>query len=567
VTATIDPAVVQIELGLVDPPPPEPPRDVPPPDPAELRRLLVATGLALPVVALATVPAWQFPQWSWIALNLVAPVAVWGAWPFHADAVRSLRRGRPSPDLLVSLAALTALGWSLHALLTGAGTPYLEVAAGVPALALAARCAADRAARVAGAGTVVPEIGRIAGVLVPVVVTLAVGALGFWLGAGAGTAVAVPAALAVLVAGCPAVLVLAAPVALLTGAERAARSGARFTSPDALAAARRVDAVVLPTAGTLTSGRMIVHRVRPLPGGVAGEALRLAGAVHQDCTDPIGSALVAAAIAEHGALPCVSEFDLLPGLGVRGLVSELDGDVVKAHAVLAGRPELLTAHGVELPDALGDALAATDADGAVGIVVAWDGRARAVIALVADLCPGSAAAVARLRAMGVRPVLVTRDGPAEAARVAADVGIAREDVVAEVPAGLRAERVRALQAAGRVVAAVGDGRGDAAALATADLGIATGSGGAPLVLSSGELPLVVAALRLARRVVGTVRVNLGWAMAVHAAALPAAAVGLLDPVLAGLAVALAAGVAVVTGLVCLGAHRDDHSSPIRATDR
>jgi Cu+-exporting ATPase len=286
-----------------------------------------------------------------------------------------------------------------------------------------------------------------------------------------------------------------------------------------LASIRHVDTVVLAGTGALTSGRMSLQTVYPAAGVDPGEALRMAGAVGQDAADPIGAELAAAARIAHGELPGVSEFDDLPELGARGLVSELDGEIVRAHAVLLGRPALLAEHGVDLPDELATAVAAAHAEGVTAVVVAWDGTARAVLTLAATVRPGGAAAVARLRALGMRPVLVTRDEAAVAARIAVAVGIGAADVEAGTAP---AAGIRALQADGRVVLVVGPGSTGAAALTMADLDLA------------------VDAVRLARRTLSVIRWNLGLAVAPTAAALPVAVGGLLSPGIAGAALVVSA---------------------------
>ncbi len=514
--------------------------------PDELRqRLLVCTALAAPVVAMSLVPALQFTHWQWIALALAAPVVAWGALPFHRSTATDLRHGVATADTLVSISTVAALGWSLYALLFGgAGTPgtvqpfdltparidalYLGVAAAVTALALAGRYAEVRAALHRPAD-------RAAGVFVPIVLALALGTLGFWLGTGGGTAPACAAAVAVLIIACPCASGLAAPMALLAATARGARLGILLTGR-AAAAGRRVDTVALAGTGTLTTGRMSLHAVHPVEGIDPDEALRMAGAVEDGSRQPIGAAIAAAARERLGELPGVSEFDSLPGLGVRGLVSELvDGDIVRAHAVLVGRPALLDEHGVDLPVELATALADAEADGATAVAVAWDGAARAVLTLGGTVRPGSTAAVARLRALGLRPLVVAGNSVAAATRPARAVGIT------EVVPGGEIACVRALQAEGRIVAVVGDGRHDAAALATADLGIAIGPDAAILA--------AVDAIRLSRRTHTVIRVGLFWAFAGTVAALPIAAAGLLNPVIAALVTALPAVLVVAGGLL------------------
>ena len=458
-------------------------------DPVEesRRRLLISTALALPVGALSTVPAWQFTHWQWIALTLTAPVVVWGAWPFHKAAGEHLRHGTATVDTPVSIGTPAALGWSLYALLTGTEAAlYLAVAAGGTVLALTGRYFAAR---------VGPDVGpadRVAAAYTAVLVAVAVGTLGFWLGSGGGGAAAVG------------VLILAG-----TGALGLATPAALAGWPRELGPIRRVDTVVVG-AGALTSG-MSLHSTA---GADAGEALRLAGAVGQNAPDPVSAALRAAATAQHGELPGVSEFDDLPGLGIRGLVSELDGEIVRAHAVLVGRPALLVEHGVDVPHELADAVGAAYAEGTTPVVVAWDGTARAVLALTDTVRPGTVAAVARLRKLRIRLVLVTGVDAPVAARLAAAVGIDPADAVTEP-----------VHADGHVVV-VGDGSPDALA----------------------DLPTAVTAIGHARRTLRAIRWNLGLAVAPTAAALPVAAAGQLSPAIAGLAMLLSAGFVAVNSL-------------------
>ena len=393
---------------------------------------------------------------------------------------------------------------------------------------------------------------RVSGVFVPVVIAVAVATLAFWLGNGAGASAAFTAAVAVLIIACPCALGLATPTALLVGTGRGAQLGVLIKGPEVLESTRRVDTVVLDKTGTLTTGQMAVHRV--VTSGDELDALRMAASVEQGSEHPVGRAIVAAARERLGALPDVAEFDNAPGLGVRGVVSELAGDVIVAHAVLVGTPALLTTYGIELPAALTEAVDATRAEGRTAVVVAWDGVARAVLAVGDTVAAGSAAAVGRLRALGLRPILLTGDHRDVGLAVAAEVGIADEDVIAEVLPEDKVAAVRALQADGRVVAMVGDGVNDAAALAVADLGIAMGTGtdaaieASDITLVRGGLLTAVDAVRLARRTLAVIKGNLFWAFAYNVAALPLAASGLLNPMIAGAAMAFSSVFVVTNSL-------------------
>ncbi len=393
---------------------------------------------------------------------------------------------------------------------------------------------------------------RVSAVFVPVVIAFAVATLAFWLGSGAGANAAFTAAVAVLIIACPCALGLATPTALLVGTGRGAQLGVLIKGPEVLESTRRIDTVVLDKTGTLTTGRMTLHRVVATEDEV--EALRMAACVEQGSEHPVGRAIVAAARERVGVLADVAEFDNAPGLGVRGVVSELAGDVIVAHAVLVGAPALLTTHGITLPAALAAAVDAAHADGLTAVAVAWDGVARAMLAIGDTVAPDSAAAVARLRRLGLRPMLLTGDHRAAGLAVAAQVGIADEDVIAEVLPEDKVAAVRALQADGRVVAMVGDGVNDAAALAVADLGIAMGTGtdaaieASDITLVHGGLPRAVDAVRLARRTLAVIKGNLFWAFAYNVAALPLAASGLLSPVIAGAAMAFSSVFVVTNSL-------------------
>jgi Cu+-exporting ATPase len=374
---------------------------------------------------------------------------------------------------------------------------------------------------------------RISGVFVPVVIALAVATLGFWLGSGAGAAVAFTASVAVLIIACPCALGLATPTALLVGTGRGAQLGILIKGPEILESTRRVDTVVLDKTGTVTTGRMQLTSVVAAAGENEAEVLRTAAALEDGSQHPIGRA-VAEAGRERGALPAVLELSTVEGLGVRGVVSSPDGP----RSVVVGRPGLLDE---PLPDELQHALATAHGAGRTAVAVAWDGRPRGVLAVADAVRPTSAEAVRRLRGLGLHPVLLTGDHEAVARAVAAEVGI--DEVVAGVlPAG-KVAVVERLQAEGRTVAMVGDGVNDAPALATADLGLAMGTGtdvaieASDLTLVRDDLLVAADAIQLARRTLGTIKANLFWAFAYNVAALPLAAAGLLNPMLAGAAMA------------------------------
>jgi Cu+-exporting ATPase len=655
---------------------PAPPagREEPAEEPDELRplrqRLVTAVVLAVPVVAMAMIPALQFEYWQWLSLTLAAPVVTYAAWPFHKAAFTNARHGAATMDTLISVGTSAAFLWSLWALFLGtAGTPgmthpfeltiertdgagniYLEAAAGVTAFILAGRYFEARAKRMAGAslrallelgakdvtvlradgreqtvpvtelrvgdrflvrpgekiatdGTVVEgssavdasmltgesvpvEVGsgdpvtgatinvggrlvvratrvgadtqlarmarlvedaqngkaaaqrladRISAVFVPVVIALALGTLGFWLGNGAGLTAAFTAGVAVLVIACPCALGLATPTALMVGTGRGAQLGILIKGPEVLESTRRVDTVVLDKTGTVTTGRMTLLAVHTAGGTDEAEVLRLAGALEHSSEHPIARAVADGALAKLGALPTPEDFANVPGLGVQG--------VVEGHAVLVGRERLLADWAMELPEGLARARAAAEDAGRTAIAVAWDGAARAVLEVADAVKETSPEAIRRLRALGLTPILLTGDNEAVARSVAREVGIAPEDVVAEVLPQDKVDVVKRLQAEGRSVAMVGDGVNDAAALAQADLGLAMGTGtdaaieAGDLTLVRGDLRAAADAIRLARRTLGTIRSNLFWAFAYNVAALPLAAAGLLTPMIAGAAMA------------------------------
>jgi Cu+-exporting ATPase len=396
---------------------------------------------------------------------------------------------------------------------------------------------------------------RISAVFVPIVIAPAAGTLGFWLGAGAGATTAFTAAVAVLIIACPCALGLATPTALLVGTGRGAQLGILIRGPEVLESTRRVDTVVLDKTGTVTTGEMTLHEVATTVDVDRAEALRLVGALEHASEHPIARAIAAAATAELGGLPVVESFENRQGLGVQG--------VVEGHALVAGRPQLLDDWAQPLRPELGAVIADAQAAGMTAIAAGWDGVARAVFVVGDAVKPTSAQAVDQLRRLGLRPVLLTGDNERSARAVAASVGI--DEVIADVLPADKVEVVRRLQEDGRVVAMVGDGVNDAAALAQADLGLAMGSGtdaaieASDLTLVRGDLRTVVDAIRLARRTLATIKGNLFWAFAYNVAAIPLAAAGYLNPLLAGAAMAFSS-VFVVTNSLRLRSFRPNARS-------
>jgi Cu+-exporting ATPase len=374
---------------------------------------------------------------------------------------------------------------------------------------------------------------RISAVFVPVVILLAAATLGFWIGAGASVADAFTAAVAVLIIACPCALGLATPTAILVGTGRGAQLGILIKGPEVLESTRAVDTVVLDKTGTVTTGRMTVVAVLPATGTSADELLRLVGALEAASEHPIGRAVAEHAAERFGALPPVEGFTAREGFGVEG--------VVEGHAVVAGRELLLDDWSVHLDDVTRAAKTAAEAKGRTVVLAVWDGEARGALVVADTVKPTSAAAVAELRELGLTPVLLTGDNGAAARAVAAQVGI--DDVVAEVLPADKVRVVARLQAEGRVVAMVGDGVNDAGALAQADLGIAMGTGtdvaieASDLTLVRGDLRTAGDAIRLSRRTLRTIRGNLFWAFAYNVAAIPLAMAGLLNPMIAGAAMA------------------------------
>lgn len=628
-------------------------------------RLIISAALALPVAVLSMAPALQFEYWQWLALTLTAPVAVWGAWPFHRAAAINLRHGAATMDTLISLGVVAAFGWSLYALFFGgAGMPgmtmtftlvgapraggheiYLEVAALVTVFILAGRYIEARAKRasseamrallelgatdaaklqdgvevrvpvaqlvvgdtvVVRPGEKIPSDGlvvsgmssvdasmltgesmpvevvegsrvvgatvnvggrleveitrvgadtelarmrrlmeeaqtgkaqvqrladRVSGIFVPVVIVLAIAALVGWSLAGAPWELAFTAAVATLIIACPCALGLATPTALLVGTGRGSQLGILIRGPQVLEQTRTVDTIVLDKTGTVTTGRMSVTDVRPVPGVDRDALLAVAAAVESGSEHPVARAIVAASTPGR-----VESFQSHAGFGVQGVV---DGT-----AVVAGRPTWLAEQwAVAVPADL--------PEGTV-VAVARDGDYLGAIVVADTVKPSSSAAIARFRELGLEPILLTGDTESAARGVAAAVGVERVEA-GVTPAG-KLDAIRRLQADGRVVAMVGDGVNDAAALAAADLGIAMGGGtdaaiaASDITVVSGDPMVVVDAVRLSRRTLGIIKGNLFWAFAYNVAAIPLAMAALLNPLVAAAAMALSSVFVVTNSL-------------------
>jgi Cu+-exporting ATPase len=574
-------------------------------------RLALAAALTVPLALVAMVPPLQFDGWEWLAFALATPVVFVAGWPFHRAAVRNLRHRAVTMDTLVSLGTLSAWTWSTAALLFAEGADtYFEVAGVITTLILLGRFLEARARRRAGeairalADLSVPDRGiqvgdefvvrpgeriptdgiviegesavdrsmltgeplpedtapgdevvgatinvsgrlvvratrvgadttlaqiarlvaqaqtgkapvqrladRVSAVFVPVVMVISVATLAGWLIATGDPADAFTAAVAVLIIACPCALGLATPTALMVGTGRGAQLGILIRGPEVLERTREVTTVVLDKTGTVTEGR-----VRLVENGLPPEALRLAGAVEDASEHPVGRAVAEAARRHFGSLPPVHAFHNVAGRGVTGVVEghrvEVDRGNVSIDGVLAGR-----------------------------------------LSVADTVKPTSAEAVAQLRSLGLAPVLLTGDSEEAARKVAKKVGVER--VVAGVMPGEKADEVRRLQAAGEVVAMVGDGVNDAPALATADLGLAIGTGtdiavdASDLTLVSGDLRAAADAIRLSRRVLATIKRNLFWAFAYNVAAIPLAVAGLLNPIVAAGAMAFSSVFVVTNSL-------------------
>ncbi|MDQ0925785.1 Cu+-exporting ATPase [Pseudarthrobacter sp. W1I19] len=658
--------------------------------PGTLRpRLVLAALFTVPVFLISMVPAFQFPQWGWLAAGLALPVVTWAAWPFHRAAAVNARHFASTMDTLVSIGVAAAYlfsAWQLFSdpLLTqhpgmegmGQGGLYFEVAAVVTTFLLLGRYLEANAKQKAGdalhallslgakdatilkdgrerrvpaeqlqagdvlvvrpgekiatdgvvidgssavdaslvTGESVPvEVGpdsrvtgatintsgrllvratrvgsettlaqmarlvsqaqtgkapiarladRISAVFVPVV--LAVAALTFilWLlvagpgATGGWLPSAFTAAVAVLVIACPCALGLATPVGLLTGTGRGAQLGILIKGPQVLEDTRTVDTILLDKTGTVTTGALAVDSTLAFEGFEQRDVLLLAGAVEAASEHPVARAIAAAAVEEArgqrsethdgGHLPAVREFRSAPGGGVTGIVG--------GRQVIAGRTGWLEQNGIAMTSSQAQAQAAAEAAGATAIWVAVDGTVAGIISLRDTVKPGSAAAVERMKALGLRPLLLTGDNAAVAAQVAAAVGIDPADVYAGVLPEGKVEVVKTLQAGGATVAMAGDGVNDAAALAQADLGIAMGSGtdvaieAADLTVMGNDLSQVVQAIELSRRTLSTIKTNLFWAFFYNAVGIPVAALGLLNPMIAGAAMAASSVLVVANSL-------------------
>ena len=608
-------------------------------------RLIGSAVLAVPVVALSMVMAWQFPGWQPLVLALATPIVFWGGYPFHKAALNSARHGTSTMDTLVSIGTLAAYLWSAFIVITGsAGHVYFEVAAAVTVFLLAGRYSEAKAKRSAGSalrallslgakeatvvrdgeevrigsgelvvgdvivvhpgervatdgvvidgasaldtsamtgesvpvdvsagdsvlGGAVNTFGRIllrasrvgadtqlarmarmvsdaqsgkasiqrladrvSAVFVPVVLVIAAVTLAGWLLTGHSAAMAFTAAVAVLIIACPCALGLATPTAILVGTGRGAQLGVLIKKPQVLETVRGIDTVVLDKTGTVTTGQMNVSAIETAPGEDADVVLARGAAVEAASEHPVAAAIVTAARERGLRLASVTDFANDPGTGVSGVV---DGTVVR---VARTSDE------------------AADSDGRTSVEVSWGDIRRGVIRLADAVKPTSAEAIAELKAMGITPMLLTGDNQAVAARVAAEVGIAASDVIAGVLPAQKADAISALQARGRRVAMVGDGVNDSVALATADIGMAMGTGtdaaieAGDITLVRGDLRTVPTALRLSTRTLRIIKQNLFWAFGYNTAAIPLAALGLLNPMIAGAAMAVSSILVVANSL-------------------
>ena len=385
---------------------------------------------------------------------------------------------------------------------------------------------------------------RISAVFVPIVIAIAVATLGAWLVAGYPVTAALTAAVAVLIIACPCALGLATPTALLVGTGRAAQLGVLIKGPEVLESTRKVNTIVLDKTGTVTTGKMTLVDVIVAPGSDHGTLLRYAGAIEDASEHPVAQAIARAARAELGSLPVPEDFANVEGKGAHGIV---DG-----HAVVIGRESLLTDWAQHLDPELSEAKARSESDGKTAVAVGLDGSARGILVVADTVKPTSAEAVRQFKRLGLTPVLLTGDNQTVASRIAHEVGIAR--VIAGVLPEDKVATVQRLQSEGKIVAMVGDGVNDAAALATADLGLAMGTGtdiaieAADITLVRGDLRAAADAIRLSRKTLATIKTNLFWAFGYNIAALPLAALGLLNPMIAGAAMAFSSAFVVGNSL-------------------
>ena len=385
---------------------------------------------------------------------------------------------------------------------------------------------------------------RISAVFVPVVLGLAAATLVFWLAVGASAGAAFTAAVAVLIVACPCALGLATPTALMVGTGRGAQLGILIKGPEVLESTRRVDTVIVDKTGTVTTGTMTMTGVVASDGEQSDEVLRIAGAAEAASEHPIARAISTGARDKLGDLPSVTSFENLRGLGVRGVVED--------RTVLLGRLRLFDEQGFEVAADVHAAVQQAETEGHTAVVVGWDGRVRGVVMVADTVKETSAEAVSLMKQLGLTPIMVTGDNEAVARAVAAEVGI--EQVIAGVLPQEKVDTVIRLQREGKVVAMVGDGVNDAAALAQADLGLAMGSGtdvaieASDLTLVRDDLRAVPDAIRLSRRTLSIIKGNLFWAFAYNVAALPLAAAGLLNPMIAGAAMAFSSVFVVTNSL-------------------
>ena len=374
---------------------------------------------------------------------------------------------------------------------------------------------------------------RVSGVFVPVVIALAVATLAGWLAAGFSLTTALTAAVAVLIIACPCALGLATPTALLVGTGRAAQLGVLINGPEVLESTRSVDTIVLDKTGTVTTGEMTLVDVIAGAQTERATLLRYAGCLEDASQHPVAQAIARGAMAQFGALAAPTDFVGVDGRGVRGTV---DG-----HAVVAGRETLLSECGMLLDATLSAAKARAESEGKTAVAVGWDGLARGILVVADIVKPSSAEAVRQFTRLGLTPVLLTGDNAGVAGRIADELGIAQ--VIADATPADKVAAIRRLQSEGRVVAMVGDGVNDAAALAAADLGLAMGTGtdvaiqAADVTVIRGDLRAAVDAIRLSRRTLTIIKANLVWAFGYNLAAIPLAALGMLNPMLAGAAMA------------------------------
>lgn len=642
------------------------------------RRLAVAAILTLPLgnltIALALVPGLRFPYWEWLCVLLALPVVFWCAWPFHRATLRNLAHRSFSMDTLVSLGVLSAFGWSVVSLLTGAPddrgywlgygiTPagadsiYLEVAAAVTTFLLTGRYFEARARRsaadvlgalnrlaanrvrlvrdgeervvdvaelrigdtfavrpgetIAADGSVIDGsssievsmmtgeplpveaapgatvlggtinltgrllikadkvgeqtqlaqmavlaeqaqarkarvqrlVDRVVAVFVPAVLIIAVLTMAGWLISGAGVREAASAAISVLIIACPCALGLATPTALMVGVGRAGQLGIVIKGPDALEASGEIDTVVLDKTGTLTEGTVTVRSVRTVGALAEPEVVRLAAGAERHSEHPVGVAI--AALADPDAAPPeVADFAAEPGLGA---LATVDG-----RRVVIGNAKLLERHGIALPDPAATALAEAEEEGQTGVLIAVDGTVVAVVGLADTIRDSAAGAVAELRRLGLTTVLLTGDNERAANAVGRAIGV--DAVIADVLPTEKAAAIESLQAGGAKVAMVGDGINDATALATADLGLAVINGtdialrSADLILVRRHLGVIPDAIELSRKTLRTIRGNLIWAFGYNIAAIPLAAAGWLNPLIAGVAMSLSSIFVVTNSL-------------------